>query len=114
MPAFKSKKFTDNWKWPAELQFSKVGQSPACSASNKNTNYALHSIRYRTVKHWKSEQNSLKLNFANNFVSFKKFLKAFKKNIHSDNPTILWCCQRCSINLIVYLLVFPKQGSWKF
>ena len=55
----------------------------------KTTNYGLHSIRYRTVKHWSSVQNRLNLNFANNFVSSKKFLKAFKKNIHSDNPTIL-------------------------
>ena len=55
----------------------------------KTTNYGLHSIRYRTAKHWNSVQNSLNLNFANNFVSSKKFLKAFKKNIHSDNPTIV-------------------------
>ena len=44
---------------------------------------------FRTAKHWNSVQNSLNLNFANNFVSSKKFLKAFKKNIHSDNPTIV-------------------------
>ena len=49
----------------------------------KTTNYGLHFIRY-----WNSVQNSLNLNFAN-FVSSKKFLKAFKKNIHSDNPTIV-------------------------
>ena len=54
----------------------------------KTTNYGLHFIRYRTAKHWNSVQNSLNLNFAN-FVSSKKFLKAFKKNIHSDNPTIV-------------------------
>ena len=55
----------------------------------KTTNHGLHSIRYRTAKHWNSVQNSLKLNFANSFVSSKKFLKAFKENIHSDNPTIV-------------------------
>ena len=55
----------------------------------KTINYRLHSIRYRTAKHWNSVQNSLNLNFANNFVSSKKFLKAFKKNIHSDNSTIV-------------------------
>ena len=55
----------------------------------ETTMYGLHSIRYRTAKHWNSVQNSLKLNFANNFVSSKKFLKAFKENIHSDNPTIV-------------------------
>ena len=43
----------------------------------KTTNYGLHSIRYRTAKHWNSVQNSLKLNFANNFVPSKKLLKAF-------------------------------------
>ena len=55
----------------------------------KTTNYGLHSIRYTTAKHWNSVQNSLKLNFANSFVSSKKFLKAFKENIHPDNPTIV-------------------------
>ena len=35
----------------------------------KTTNYELHSIRYRTTKHWNYVQNSLKLIFANNFVS---------------------------------------------
>ena len=56
----------------------------------KTTYYGLHSIRYRTAKHWNSVQNSLNLNFANNFGSSRKFLKAFfKKNIHSDNPTIV-------------------------
>ena len=55
----------------------------------ETTMYGLHSIRYRTAKHWNSVQNSLKLNFANNFVSSKKSLKAFKENIHSDNPTIV-------------------------
>ena len=29
----------------------------------KTTNYRLHSIRYRTAKHWKSVQNSLKTKF---------------------------------------------------
>ena len=55
----------------------------------KTTNFELHSIRYMTAKHWKSVQNSLKLNFTNNFVSSKNFLKAFKENIHSDNSTIV-------------------------
>ena len=55
----------------------------------KTTNYGLYSIRYRIAKRWNSVQNSLKLNFANDFVSSKKFLKAFEKNIHSDNPTIV-------------------------
>ena len=55
----------------------------------KTTNYGLHSIRYTTAKHWNSVQNSLKLNFANNFASSKEFLKAFKEDIHSDNPTIV-------------------------
>ena len=55
----------------------------------KTTMYELHSIRYRTAKHWNSVQNSLNLNFANNLVSSKTFLKAFKKNINSDNPTIV-------------------------
>ena len=77
----------------------------------KTTNYGLHSIRYRTAKHWNSVQNSLKLNFANNFVSSKKLLT---ENIHSDNPAILWYFQRCSVNLIVCLLVFFKQESWKY
>ena len=80
----------------------------------KATNYGLHFIRYRTVKHWNTVQNTLNLNFADNFVSSIKFLKTFKKNIHSDNPTIIWSFQRYSINLIVCLLVFPKQESWKF
>ena len=53
----------------------------------------------------------LKLNFANSFISSKKFLKAFKENIHSDNPTMVRYFQRCSINLIVCLLLFPKQES---
>ena len=48
----------------------------------KTTNYGLHSIRYMTAKHWKPVKNSLKLNFTNNFVSSKNFLKAFKENIH--------------------------------
>ena len=69
----------------------------------KTTNYGLYSIRYRTTKYWNSVQNSLNLNFANNFVSPKKFLKAFKKNSHSDNPTIALYFQRHSINLIVCL-----------
>ena len=89
-------------------------QSPVCSPSSKNHNNGFHSIRYRTAKYWNSVRNTLNLNFANNFVSSKKFLKAFKKNIHSDNPTIVWSFQRYSINLIVCLLVFPKQESWKF
>ena len=55
----------------------------------KTINYGLHSIRYRTAKHWNPVQNILNLNFANNFVSSKKFLKPFKKNILSDNPTIV-------------------------
>ena len=55
----------------------------------KTTNHGLHSTRYKTAKHWNSVQNSLKLNFANSFVSYKKFLKAFKENIHSDNPAIV-------------------------
>ena len=50
----------------------------------KTTNYGLHSIIYRTAKHWNSVENSLNLNFANNFVSSKKFLKEFRKN-----PTIV-------------------------
>ena len=29
----------------------------------KSTNYGLHSLRYRTAKHWKSVQNSLKTRF---------------------------------------------------
>ena len=69
----------------------------------KTTNYGLHSIRYRTTKYWNSVQNSLNLNFANNFASSKRFLKAFKKNSHSDNPTIALYFQRYSINLIVCL-----------
>ena len=48
----------------------------------KTTNYGLHFIRYRTAKHWNFVQNTLNLNFVNNFVSYKKFLKAFKKNIY--------------------------------
>ena len=55
----------------------------------KTTNYGLNSVRYRTATHWNSVQNSLNLNFANNFVSFKQFRKAFKKNVHLDNPTIV-------------------------
>ena len=47
----------------------------------KTNNHRLHSIRYKTAKHWNSVQNSLKLNFANSFVSSKKFLKVFKENI---------------------------------
>ena len=35
MPAFKSKKVTNNWKWPSELQYSKLSQLPACSSSSK-------------------------------------------------------------------------------
>ena len=80
----------------------------------KTINYGLHSIRYRTAKHWNSVQNTVNLNVANNFISSRKFLKAFKKNIYSDNSTIVWSFQRYSINLIVCFLVFPKQESWKF
>ena len=64
----------------------------------KTTNCGLHSIRYRTVKHWNSVQNNLKLNFANNLVSSKTFVTAFEKNFHLDNPTIVWYFQRCSIS----------------
>ena len=64
--------------------------------------YILLDIGYRTAKHWNSVQNNLKLNFANNFVSSKKFVQSFKKNIHSGNPTIIYF-QRCSINLILCL-----------
>ena len=55
----------------------------------KTTNHRLHSIRYMIATHWNSVQNSLDLNFANNFVSFEKLLKAFERNIHLDNPTIV-------------------------
>ena len=55
----------------------------------KTTNHGLHSNRYRTAEHWNPVQNSLKLNFTNSFVSSKIYLKAFKENIHSDNPTIV-------------------------
>ena len=79
----------------------------------KTTNYGLHSIRCRTAKYWNSVQNSLNLNFANNLVSSKTFLKAFKKNIHSDNPTIVWSSQKYLVNLIVFLLVFSKYKLLK-
>ena len=78
----------------------------------KTTNCGLHSIRCRTAKHCNCVQNSSKK--TNNLLSSKKFLKAFKENTHSDNPTIAWYFQRCSINLIVCLLVFLKQESWKY
>ena len=45
----------------------------------KNTNYGLYSIRYRTAKHWSSVQNTLNLNFANNFVPPKNSLKHSRK-----------------------------------
>ena len=102
IPAFNPEKFTDNWKRPAQLWYSKLSQYKLAIPQVKTTNYGLHSIGYRTAKHWNSVQNNLKLNFANNFVSSKKFVKAFKKNIHSGNPTIIYF-QRCSINLILCL-----------
>ena len=55
----------------------------------KTTNYGLHSVRYRTAKHWNSVQNTLNLNVANNFISYRKFFKALKKNIYYDNSTIV-------------------------
>ena len=108
MPAIKSKKLLT---CENDLHNCSTQNSANCQLALpqvKTTNYELDSIRYRTAKHWKSVQNSLNLNFTNNFVSSKKFLKAFKKNIYSNNPTIVWSFQRYSISLIVCLLVFPK------
>ena len=45
----------------------------------KTTNYGLHSIRYKTAKHWNSMKNSSNLNFANNFVSSENSLKYSRK-----------------------------------
>lgn len=46
----------------------------------KTTNQGLHYMRYKTAKYWNYVQNSFNL--------IKKFLKALKENIHSDNLTI--------------------------
>ena len=54
----------------------------------KTTNYGLRSYRYRTAKYCNFVQNTLNLNFANNFFCHsKKFFKAFKKNIHLNQQS---------------------------
>ena len=71
----------------------------------KTTNHRLHSIRYMIATHWNSVQNSLDLNFANNFVSFEKHFVSFERNIHLDNPTIVWSFQRY-IFIYIYIYIY--------
>ena len=86
MPATKSKKFTHKCKWPAQLEYSKLSQSPACSASSKNHQLWVTFYEIQDCETLELCTKYFKPNFANNFVSTKKFLKAFKENINSDNP----------------------------
>ena len=50
------------------------------------TTCGLHSVRYRTAKHWNFVQNKSNMNFADNFVSSAKFQTVFKEIITQKNP----------------------------
>ena len=70
------------------LQTNKNDLHNYSTRNSANYHLALTQLKPQTMdyvlldentKHWNSAQNSLNLSFANNFVSSKTFLKAFKE-----------------------------------
>ena len=68
--------------------------------------YGLHSIRYRAAKHWDSVQNSLKLNFANNSVPSKKFVKHSRTALTQIIQLLFDILKGIQLSLYYYIMPF--------